>query len=36
MFVFDSNNKPFRPLTEFYNYELGRLSERRSFNDEWV
>ncbi len=32
LIVFDSNNKPFVPLTEFYRYELGRLSERSAIS----
>lgn len=32
LIVFDTNNKPFRPLTEFYQYELGRLSNKTAIS----
>ncbi|AVK84831.1 integrase [Lysinibacillus sp. B2A1] len=32
LLVFDTNNKPFRPLTEFYQYELGRLSNQSAIS----
>ncbi|ACA40693.1 site-specific integrase [Lysinibacillus sphaericus] len=32
LIVFDINNKPFRPLTEFYQYELGRLSNKTAIS----
>ncbi|PIJ96232.1 hypothetical protein [Lysinibacillus sphaericus] len=32
LIVFDSNNTPFRPLTEFYQYELVRLSNKTAIS----